>query len=56
MVNRRLEDLKMYISTPVSCVKRVQSQFIPFLVVIPPEVKRELEQVHQSYIQTELGL
>ena len=46
----------VYIHAKVSCVKRVQPQFIPFLVVIPPEVKRELEQVHQNYIQTIFSL
>ena len=46
----------VYFHAKVSCVKRVQPQFIPFLVVIPEEVKRELEQAHQNYIQTELGL
>ena len=46
----------VYFHAKVFCVKRVQPQFIPFLVVIPEEVKRELEQVHQNYIQTELGL
>ena len=62
MANKRPEDLEkpllgnVYFHAKVSCVKRVQTQFIPFLVVFPQEVKRKLEQVHQSYIQTELGL
>lgn len=55
-MNKRLEDLEMYTSTSKSHVKRVQLQFISFPVVIPPEVKHELEQVHQNYMQTELGL
>lgn len=46
----------VYFHCKVKCVQKVQPQFIPFLVVIPPDVKRELLDVHRNVIQTEIGL
>ena len=46
----------VYFHSKVECVRKAQPQFIPFLVIIPPDVKRDLLQVHRDHLQTELGL
>ena len=46
----------VYFHCKVECVKLVQPAFIPFLVVISPEIKRDLLDVHRHFLQNELGI
>lgn len=46
----------VYFHCKVECVKNLQPQFIPFLVIIPTAVKCELLEAHRNHIQKELGL
>ena len=46
----------VYFHCDVKCVQKVQQAFIPLLVVIPVNIKRELSDVHRQFIQKELGI
>ena len=46
----------VYFHCKVECVKLVQPAFIPFLVVISPEIKPDLLDVHRHFLQNELGI
>ena len=46
----------VYFHCKVECVKLVQPAFIPFLVVISPEIKRDLLDVHRHFLQNDIGI
>lgn len=53
---RRSRLSNVYFHCNIRCVKMVQPAFLPFLVVIPLEIRPRLLPVHYQLLQTELGL
>ena len=45
----------VYVHCKTSCIQRVQPAFLPFLVVIPIELRPRLLDVHRQYLCAELG-
>lgn len=46
----------VYFHCKVKCVQQVQPAFIPFLVVVPPDIARDLLVVHRQFLKKELGI